>query len=172
MTSTRCLLRWTRPRSRHSQTCSASSCSHRATNSTDCGSDWTRPGCQFSATRVVGAPPVTAGQGFQIIGAVTNDEAGTSVAGAGDINSDGKDDLVVGAPWSDYGGRTDAGSVYVVWGKPPAPPSTSPTSTTNRAGATGSPGRPPRRTATPRSRRPVALRAATAARCMAARIGG
>ncbi len=60
---------------------------------------------------------MTAGQGFQIIGAVTNDEAGTSVAGAGDINSDGKDDLLVGAPWSDYGGRTDAGSVYVVWGK-------------------------------------------------------
>lgn len=55
--------------------------------------------------------------GYRIVGAVSSDGAGASVAGVGDVNGDGKADLAVDAPGSDYGTRTDAGSAYVVWGK-------------------------------------------------------
>ena len=43
--------------------------------------------------------------------------AGTSVAGAGDINGDGLDDVLVGAPYVGNRGRSFSGSVYVVFGK-------------------------------------------------------
>ncbi len=54
--------------------------------------------------------------GFVITGAVFTDHAGFSVSGGGDINGDGLDDLVVGAPdaGSNYG---YAGHSYVVFGK-------------------------------------------------------
>jgi hypothetical protein len=38
--------------------------------------------------------------------------------GIGDVNGDGWDDLVVGAYWSNPGGRTRAGSTYIVFGGP------------------------------------------------------
>ncbi|MDR2156036.1 MAG: integrin alpha, partial [Burkholderiaceae bacterium] len=41
--------------------------------------------------------------------------AGWSVAGAGDINKDGYDDLIVGAPYGDDGGG-NAGEAYVILG--------------------------------------------------------
>ncbi|MDR2155996.1 MAG: integrin alpha, partial [Burkholderiaceae bacterium] len=43
--------------------------------------------------------------------------AGWSVAGAGDINKDGYDDLIVGAPYGDDGGG-NAGEAYVIFGSP------------------------------------------------------
>jgi len=49
---------------------------------------------------------------FQIDGAVPSDFLG-SVAGAGDINADGKADVIVGASGADPGGLSDAGSAYV-----------------------------------------------------------
>ncbi|MCU4800939.1 integrin alpha [Halobacteria archaeon HArc-gm2] len=44
-----------------------------------------------------------------------NDTAGRSVASAGDVNGDGVDDLIIGAPHNDTGGE-DAGAAYVVYG--------------------------------------------------------
>ena len=44
------------------------------------------------------------------------DGAGYSVSSAGDINGDGFDDLIVGAPFGDDGGNA-AGEAYVVFGK-------------------------------------------------------
>ena len=38
------------------------------------------------------------------------------VAGAGDVNGDGIDDLIIGAPWADPDGRNGAGENYVVFG--------------------------------------------------------
>ncbi len=54
--------------------------------------------------------------GFQIVGAVAQDNAGTAVARAGDINGDGIDDLLVGAPYADVGSNADAGQAYVLFG--------------------------------------------------------
>jgi hypothetical protein len=44
------------------------------------------------------------------------DEAGTSVAGAGDVNGDGYDDFIIGAPYNDEAVST-AGQVYLILGK-------------------------------------------------------
>ncbi len=53
------------------------------------------------------------GAGFRIEGTGTNGHLGWSVAGAGDMNLDGLDDVIVGAPDADSG----AGRVFVVFGK-------------------------------------------------------
>jgi len=49
--------------------------------------------------------------GFRLDGIAAGDESGRSVAGAGDVNSDGFDDLILGAAGPDY-----AGESYVVFG--------------------------------------------------------
>ena len=54
-------------------------------------------------------------QGFVIRGTPPWDDAGWSVSSAGDINGDGLDDLIVGAPLGDDGGFR-AGEAYVVFG--------------------------------------------------------
>ena len=48
-------------------------------------------------------------------GAVTGDRFGTSVSGAGDVNGDGYDDVIVGAPQNDAGGN-GAGRSYIYFG--------------------------------------------------------
>ena len=53
--------------------------------------------------------------GFRLDGA-TNEAAGVSVSGGGDINGDGFDDLIIGAPGSDVIGD-DIGATYVVFGR-------------------------------------------------------
>jgi len=63
---------------------------------------------------------VARGQGgFVIQGEDASDEAGTSVASAGDVNGDGFDDLIVGADLADGAGnaKPGAGAAYVVFGK-------------------------------------------------------
>jgi hypothetical protein len=52
-----------------------------------------------------------------IQGDSANDSAGYKVSSAGDVNGDGFDDLIVGAPMGDNGGGTDAGEAYVIFGK-------------------------------------------------------
>ena len=47
-------------------------------------------------------------------GAHTGDDAGDRVANAGDVNRDGREDLIVGAYTADAGGREDAGAAYLV----------------------------------------------------------
>lgn len=67
--------------------------------------------------------------GFRLQGDIANDRAGWSVAGAGDVDGDGVDDLIVGAPWNDFGALGEdfpgaptepedlnSGQVYVVYG--------------------------------------------------------
>lgn len=48
--------------------------------------------------------------GFVVLGSDTYSSSGTSVSGAGDVNGDGLDDLIIGAPY------TANGSAYVVFG--------------------------------------------------------
>ncbi|EGF89201.1 hemolysin-type calcium-binding repeat 2 copies family protein [Asticcacaulis biprosthecium C19] len=54
--------------------------------------------------------------GFKIVGESAGDEAGITLTSLADLNGDGKAEVVVGATGND-GGGTDAGAVYVVWGK-------------------------------------------------------
>jgi len=84
---------------------------------------------------LVGAPEESSGRAFLVLGRESgwapeielaashavfsgerlDDEAGSSVAGAGDVNGDGLDDLLVAAPGSDTP-EDDAGQVYLLTG--------------------------------------------------------
>jgi hypothetical protein len=55
--------------------------------------------------------------GFIIQGAKASDFAGSSVSGAGDVNGDSYDDIIVGSSWADPNGRSDAGTAHVIFGK-------------------------------------------------------
>src|SRR5690242_5703481 len=57
------------------------------------------------------------GGGFVIQGAAAGDVAGTALAPAGDVNGDGKADLLVGAPHASERGPDGDGGAYVVFGK-------------------------------------------------------
>jgi PKD repeat protein len=50
------------------------------------------------------------------IGEDADDRSGNSVAGAGDINGDNYDDILIGAPWDEAGG-SKAGQTYLIFGK-------------------------------------------------------
>ncbi|MEM7317571.1 MAG: FG-GAP-like repeat-containing protein, partial [Pseudomonadota bacterium] len=54
--------------------------------------------------------------GFAIHAAATGDRVGRSVSAAGDVNGDGLDDVIVGAPFDDPGGLS-SGSGFVIFGK-------------------------------------------------------
>jgi hypothetical protein len=53
--------------------------------------------------------------GFKISGEAISDFSGRSVSAAGDVNGDGIDDIIIGAPYADASGE-DSGASYVVFG--------------------------------------------------------
>jgi len=61
---------------------------------------------------------VSGSNGFRILGDDANDKSGHSVSKAGDINGDGYDDIMIGAPEAEIGTNGDQGISYVVFGKP------------------------------------------------------
>ena len=56
--------------------------------------------------------------GFVIPGVESGGQSGSSVAGVGDINDDGIDDLVIGTPYASPNGKKEAGISYVIFGYP------------------------------------------------------
>ena len=64
---------------------------------------------------VVGDVDLSAGADAVIYGEVGGDTSGYSVAGVGDVNGDGWDDLMIGAYNNDQGG-SNAGAAYLVYG--------------------------------------------------------
>lgn len=59
--------------------------------------------------------------GVRLNGIVEGDRVGVSVSGAGDLNQDGYDDVIIGAPQAQAGGKAAAGVAYVVFGQPSLP---------------------------------------------------
>ena len=55
--------------------------------------------------------------GYAIDGAPSSAFAGTSVAGTGDVNADGRADIIVGAPYANGPDGQMSGAAYVVFGK-------------------------------------------------------
>ncbi len=85
--------------------------------------DGQNPGVTFviwgkaGATRAnIDTGALTSSDGFSIRGDEKSDSLGWSVSTAGDLDNDGHDDLIVGAPYSDDGGP-NIGAAYVIWGK-------------------------------------------------------
>lgn len=75
-------------------------------------------GSVFQLSDLLAANGGDGSTGFVLDGLNASDALGRSVSGAGDVNGDGFDDYLLGAPGSDPGSpvRADAGSVYVVFG--------------------------------------------------------
>ncbi len=65
---------------------------------------------------VVELSSIDGSNGFIIHGINTDDNSGRSVSGAGDVNGDGYDDLIVGARHADPNGKNNAGESYVIFG--------------------------------------------------------
>jgi hypothetical protein len=76
----------------------------------------------FGAANIGGAGLLDLAQldgsnGFVMRGAHAGERSGRQVSGAGDINADGIDDIVIGASRASPGGRKEAGAAYVVYGR-------------------------------------------------------
>ena len=79
-------------------------------------------------TTETGAPPISGvplssldgTNGFILNGINAGDQSGRSVSSAGDVNGDGYDDLIIGAPTADPNG-SNSGETYIVYGGASAP---------------------------------------------------
>jgi hypothetical protein len=77
----------------------------------------------FGTVSGVAPPPSLNDAGLKLIGEDTSDATGASVACAGDVNGDGFEDVLIGAPFaSDPVAGVSSGVVFLVYGgdKPPA----------------------------------------------------
>lgn len=78
----------------------------------------------FGSTNFDGTPnrlqlrSISEGEGIRFVGVNSFEFAGTEVKTIGDINGDGFDDIAISATEYDPSGRSKAGSVFVVFGRP------------------------------------------------------
>ena len=71
----------------------------------------------WSGTPTFDAATLDGSNGFRLVGANPGDGSGFAVSSAGDVNGDGYDDLIIGAPFADGPGEESVGQAYVVYGK-------------------------------------------------------
>ncbi len=83
---------------------------------TEAGSSYVVFGTDGPITSPMNLNDLTHSSGINISGVAINDRSGTSVSAAGDVNGDGFDDIIIGAPGADPNGNSYAGSSYVVFG--------------------------------------------------------
>ena len=70
----------------------------------------------MSSNAVINLSDLDGSNGFVLYGIDASDLSGFSVSSAGDVNGDGVDDLIIGAPSADSDGNSAAGESYVVFG--------------------------------------------------------
>lgn len=59
---------------------------------------------------------LTGPDGTRFAGSASGDAAGAYLAAPGDVNGDGKDDLMISAPGADITGLSNVGKVYLIYG--------------------------------------------------------
>ena len=80
------------------------------------GSTYVVFGKESGFSRTIDLSELDGSDGFRIDGENAEDHAGISVSSAGDIDGDGYDDIIIGAPYADSN-EVWSGSSYVVFGK-------------------------------------------------------
>ena len=81
------------------------------------GSTYVVFGKESGFSRTIDLSELDGSDGFRIDGENAEDHAGISVSSAGDIDGDGYDDIIIGAPYVDSSNGFNSGSTYVVFGK-------------------------------------------------------
>ena len=70
-----------------------------------------------ASAQVIDLSTLDGSNGFRLVGIDADDHSGWSVSGAGDVNGDGIDDLIIGAFAPDRSGSLSTSESYVVFGK-------------------------------------------------------
>ena len=83
------------------------------TNGTESGSSYVVFGHSGGFTSSINLSSLNGSAGFRLDGVAADDLTGWSVASAGDVNGDGRADLIIGAFLADPNGNSAAGSSYV-----------------------------------------------------------
>ena len=85
-------------------------------NGTRSGSSYVVFGRSTGFAASINLSSLNGSTGFRLDGVAAGDRSGYSVAAAGDVNGDGRGDLIIGAHHADPSGN-DSGSSYVVFGR-------------------------------------------------------
>ncbi len=85
-------------------------------NNSNAGSSYVVFGKSGGFSASIDLTTLDGSNGFAINGVAAGDYSGVSVSAAGDVNGDGIDDVIIGAPLANPNGMIEAGEAYVVFG--------------------------------------------------------